>query len=39
MSYEAAFFGVKFFVFKLIFSIPFSLAAGFIAYFLEAALL
>jgi uncharacterized membrane protein YraQ (UPF0718 family) len=34
MSYEAAFFGVKFFVFKLIFSIPFSLAAGFIAYFL-----
>jgi len=39
MSYEAAFFGVKFFIRKLIYSIPLSLAAGFIAYLLEISIM
>jgi uncharacterized membrane protein YraQ (UPF0718 family) len=33
--FETAFFGVKFFAYKLIFSIPFCLAAGLIAHVLE----
>ncbi|NLK63512.1 MAG: hypothetical protein GX289_00295 [Tissierellia bacterium] len=39
MSYETAFLGVKFFTLKLILSIPLSLMAGFIAYFLEITIL
>lgn len=35
MAYETAFLGVKFFIKKLIFSIPFSLIAGLIAFILE----
>jgi len=33
--YEAAFFGGKFFVYKLLFSLPFCFAAGFLAHVLE----
>lgn len=35
MSYETAFLGVKFFTVKLILSIPLSLIAGLIAFFIE----
>jgi len=35
MPFETAFFGVKFFISKLLFSIPFAVISGFIAHLLE----
>lgn len=39
MPYETAFLGIKFYMQKLLFSIPFSLIAGIIAYVLEISFL